>query len=159
MDLGMQSSSHASISKSSRGRILFLILSLLFWILPALAQTQNARKPPVLIKDTDIAEGIEHEEEAEPKELNPLLAKENLEIGDFYYKRKNYRAAIHRYLEALEYQPDLIKAFEALARAYEKNDEIDKAIDTYKDFLEKYPDSPKVSDFRSKLANLEKESN
>lgn len=158
MDLEMQSSSHTNISKSSRGRTLFWILPLLFWILPAPAQTQNARKPPVLIDDTHIAEGIEYEEEEKPKELNPALAKENLEIGNFYYKRKNYKAAIHRYQEALEYQPDLIKAFEALARAYEKNDEIDKAIDTYKDFLDKYPDSPKVSDFRSELAKLENKS-
>jgi tetratricopeptide (TPR) repeat protein len=159
MDLGMQRTSHADISKSTRGRSLLLILPMLCWILPAPAQAQNVRKPPVLIKDTDIAEGIEHEEEAKPKELNPVLAKENLEIGNFYFKRKNYRAAIQRYLEAIEYQPDMIKAFEALARAYEKNDEVDKAMDTYRNFLEKYPDSPKVSDFRSKLAKLEKKSN
>ncbi len=155
----MQSSSHPGIRKSSRSRILFLILSSLFWMLPVLAQSQNARKPPVLIKDTDIAEGTEYEEEEKPKEVNPIRAKENLEVGNFYYKRKNYEAAIHRYLEALQYQPDLIKAFEALALAYEKNDEIDKAIDTYKDFLEKYPDSSQVSDFRSKLDKLEKKLN
>ncbi len=155
----MQSSSHTDIRKSFPGRTLFLILPLLFWMLPTLAQSQNTRKPPVLINDTDIAEGIEYEEEERPKELNPMLAKENLEIGNFYYKRKNYGAAIQRYLEALEYQPDLVKAFEALARAYEKNDEIEKAINTYKDFLERYPDSPKVSDFHSKLTKLEKKSN
>jgi tetratricopeptide (TPR) repeat protein len=127
-------------------------------MLPIFAQSQDSRKPPVLIRDTDTAEGIEYKEEAEPKELNPMLAEESVEIGDFYYKRKNYRAAIQRYIEALEYQPDLIKAFEALARAYEENEELDKAINTYRDFLEKYPDSPKSSDFRSKLSRLEKKS-
>ena len=157
MDLEMQNSSRRADKKVSRSRALFLILPLLL-MLPIFAQSQTSPKP-VLIIDTDTAEGIESEEEAEPKEPNPMLAEENLEIGNFYYKRKNYKAAIQRYLEALEYQPNLIKAFEALARAYEKNDEIDKAINTYKDFLEKYPDSPKSSDFRSKLSKLENKTN
>jgi tetratricopeptide (TPR) repeat protein len=154
----MQNSPHPGIEKSSRSRILWFILFLLVWMLPLRAQSQDTRKPPVLIRDTDTAEGIENKEEPVPKEPNPMLAEENLEIGNFYYKRKNYKAAIQRYIEALEYQPNLIKAFEALAKAYEKNDQFDKAIDTYKDFLEKYPDSPKASDFRDKLAELEKKS-
>ena len=153
----MQNSSHPNIEKNYRSRTLWLVLPLLIWVFPILAQPQNSRKP-VLIRDTAAAEGIEYEEVTEPKELNPALAEENLEIGNFYYKRKNYQAAIDRYMEALEYQPNLIKAFEALARAYEKNDELDKAINTYKDFLEKYPDSPKCSDFRLKLSKLENKS-
>ncbi len=159
MDYKMQNSSHPDIKKTSRIRTLLMILSLLLWMLPILAQSQDVRKPPVLIRDTDAAEGIAYEEETEVKELNPMLAEENLEIGNFYYKRKNYEAAIQRYLEALEYQPNMIKAFEALARAYEKNDELDKAINTYRDFLEKYPDSPKYADFRSRLSKLEEKSN
>jgi len=158
MDLEMNNFFHPAIKKSSRSRHLWLIVPLLFWMFPITAQSQNSRKP-VLIIDTDTAENMDHEEEAAPKELSPALAEDNLEIGNFYYKRKNYKAAIQRYHEALEYQPDLIKAFEALARAYEKNDDLDNAINTYKDFLEKYPDSPKSSDFRSKLSKLEKESN
>ena len=158
MNLEIKNYSDTSIKTSTRSRALWLILPLLIWILPSLAQSQNSRKP-TLIRDTAAAEGIEYEEETGPKEPNPMLAEENLEIGNFYYKRKNYEAAIDRYIEALEYQPDLIKAFEALARAYEKNDELDKAINTYKDFLEKYPDSPKCSDFRLELSKLENKSN
>lgn len=154
----MQNSSQPGIKILSRYRALWIIVLLLIWILPILVQAQNTRKP-VLIIDTDAAEGTEYEEGAAPKEPNPMLAEENLEIGNFYYKRKNYIAAIQRYIEALEYQPNLIKAFEALARAYEKNDELDKAINTYRDFLEKYPDSPKCSDFRDKLSKLEEKSN
>jgi tetratricopeptide (TPR) repeat protein len=154
----MQNSSNPLIKKSTRSRTLWFVLFLLIWALPAGAQSQKSRKPPSLIIDTDVAEGTDQQEAAEPKEPNPMLAEENLEIGDFYYKRKNYKAAIQRYIEALEYQPDLIKAFEALARAYEKNDEFDKAINTCKDFLEKYPDSPKATDFRDKLSELEEKS-
>jgi hypothetical protein len=54
---------------------------------------------------------------------------------------------------------DLIPAYEGLARAYEKNGDILKAINAYKGFLEKNPDSPKASDFRTKIAKLERKSN
>ena len=154
----MKISSYPGIQKPSRGQILWRTLFLSVCVLPILAQSQDVRKPPVLIRDTDTAEGMENQEEPGPREPNPMLAEENLEIGDFYYKRKNYKAAIQRYIEALEYQPNLIKAFEALAKAYEKNDEFDKAINTYRDFLDKYPDSPKASDFRDRLSELEKKS-
>lgn len=135
-----------------------VVLLLFFVTLPSTAGAQESRKPR-LIRDTATAEGREDAEEKEPKEFNPLLSKRSVEIGNFYFKRKNYNAAIQRYIEALEYEPGSIKAYEALARAYEKNDEIDKAMDTYEEFIEKYPDSPKISDFRSKLSDLQNKSN
>jgi tetratricopeptide (TPR) repeat protein len=131
-----------------------LALFLSFWVIAGIAQTQGSR-PPALIRDTATAEGKESTDEAGPKELNPLLAEENLNIGNFYYKKRNYPAAIQRYREALEYKPDFIRAYESLAQAYEKNKELDKAMNTYKDFIEKYPESPKSRDFRARLSKLE----
>ena len=162
MDLKMQSSSNPAVKKTSRSLPVWLILALLLWMLPVFAQSRNSRtqdsRKPGLIRDTGVAEGNDTKQEEEPKEPNPMLAEKNVKIGDFYYKKKNYKAAIQRYLEALEYQPNLTEAYEALAQAYEKNDQMDKAMDTYKDFLKKYPDSPKSSDIRSKLSKLEKKS-
>lgn len=141
-----------------RARRSSVAIFLLFFALLALEvfAQHGASKKPVLIRDTGASESQE-EAEAEPaKEPNPLLAEQNLSIGNFYLKRRNYIAAIQRFLEALEYQPDSIPAMEALAKAYEKNGEINKAIGTYRDFLEKYPDSPKSSEFHARLAKLEK---
>lgn len=121
------------------------------------SQSGPSRKP-VLIRDTAAAEE-KKESEAEPaKEYNPMLADQNISIGNFYLKRKNYSAAIQRFLSALEYQPDSLPAWEALARAYEKSGDRAKAIQTYRDFIEKNPDSPKSAQFRAKLAKLEKKS-
>jgi tetratricopeptide (TPR) repeat protein len=126
------------------------------WLaLPAFAQSGSNRKP-ALIRDTDTAEGKESSDAQPTKELNPLLAEQNINIGNFYLKKKNYGAAIRRYLDALEYQPDSIRAYEALTRAYEKNGEITKAILAYKEFIENNPDSPKSPEFRIKIAKLEK---
>jgi tetratricopeptide (TPR) repeat protein len=139
--------------------ILLICIALLLesLTLPVCAQSSKSRKPE-LIRDTDAAEGKEAVEAPKAKEQNPALAKQNINIGNFYLKQKNYAAAIERYLEAIEYQSSSIRAYEALARAYEKNGEITKAISTYKTLLDKNPDSPGSSDFRVRLSKLEKKS-
>jgi len=121
--------------------------------------TQSRPSKPTLIRDTATAEGKE-EADAKEKEkvLSPLEAEKNLKVGDFYFKKKNYSAAIQRYLQALQHQPNLIRAYESLGKAYEKNGEHSKALNVYKDFLQKYPDSPKAPDFQSRISDLEKKS-
>jgi tetratricopeptide (TPR) repeat protein len=133
---------------------LFACLFTVHEILPALAQT-SARKPS-LIRDTGVAEGKEDPEASKAKVYNPMEAERSVKIGEYYFKRKNYDAAIARYLEALEYQPNRIEAFEALGRAYEKKGDLAKALALYKDFVDKYPSSPKAADFQSRITRLEK---
>jgi outer membrane protein assembly factor BamD (BamD/ComL family) len=142
--------------KSIRTHLISLVLFLL-GTFSAFGQSNSSRKPEI-IRDTDTAEGKDNLEVAKPKEPNPLLSEQNINIGNFYLKRKNYDAAIQRYLEAIEYQPDSAKAYAALAQAYEENGESSKAIGACKDFLEKYPNSSKSEEFRKKLAKLEKKS-
>jgi pentatricopeptide repeat protein len=119
----------------------------------------HPQRRPELIRDTDAAEGKAEEEEPEvekPKELDPLRASQNLKIGNYYFKRKNYDAAIQRYQDAIGYQPDLTDAYEALARAYERNGNLSKAIDVFKEFIRKHPDSPKVTEFQARADKLAK---
>ena len=114
---------------------------------PVLSQTRK----PVLIRDTDKAEGKEEPDDVKPKEHSPLLAEKSFNVGNFYFKRKNYLGAIERYLEALEYQPELKKAYEALDRAFAK------AIQEDQDYIKKNPEAPDISERREKLARLEKQ--
>ena len=123
-------------------------------VVPAQDISKTARKP-VLIIDTDIAE--EREPAPEPaKEPNPARSKENLNIGNTYFKRRNYSAAISRYIEAIAWQENSIPAHEALARAYEKNGDFARAIQVLENVIEKNPDSPKNKGFQAKIAGLRK---
>jgi tetratricopeptide (TPR) repeat protein len=128
---------------------------LLLWS-PASNVYSQAPREPKLIRDTDVAEGVEKADAAAPKEPNPKLAEQNVNIGNYYLKMKNYAAAAQRFLEAIEYKSDFIPAYDGLVRSYEKDGDIPKAIAACKTFLEKNPGSPKASDFRSRLAKLEK---
>ena len=121
-------------------------------LVPAQDVPQAARKP-VLIRDTDIADGKESEPEP-PKEPNPAKSKENLNIGNQYLKKRNYSAAISRYIEAIAWLENSIPAYEALARAYEKNGDITKAIQTLEAVIEKNPDSAKNKGFQAKITGL-----
>lgn len=137
------------------------MLACLLLVLPALAgagfiQQAPPKKPPGLIRDTGVAEGKTEAEAVIKKEYNPLLAGQNLKIGNFYFKKGNYDAAIPRFQDAIEYQPSLVAAYDALGRAYEKKGDKAKAVAVYNDFLTKYPDASKASDFKSRAARLEK---
>ena len=76
----------------------------------AAAQSPPHTRKPALIRDTEKAEEKDEADADQPKELNPLLSEQNLKIGDFYYKKKNYVAAIQRYKDSIEYQPDNTEA-------------------------------------------------
>jgi tetratricopeptide (TPR) repeat protein len=123
-------------------------------LLPAAPQSRSQK--PALIRDTDKAEGKDEEEAAKEKPFNPLEADRCLKVGDYYFKRKNYDAAIQRYMEALEYQPNRFDAYEALGRAYEKQGAREKALRVYQDFLQKYPESPRAKEFKEKADRLQK---
>jgi tetratricopeptide (TPR) repeat protein len=140
---------------------IFLRLGLLILLsagmLSVPASAQNSHKP-ALKRDTAIADGKEETESAPVREHNPKLAVQNINIGNQYFKNENYAAAISRYLEALEYNPDSIPAYAALVKAYEKNGDIAKAVQTLKTLIEKHPEASKAADYRVHLAQLEKKS-
>ena len=143
------------------GKFRPLLSVLLAALLPAPSSVHflpgQSRSPkPVLIRDTEKAEEKEEAEPGKAKEINPALAKENLKIGDFYLKRKNYNAALERYRDAVEYEPSLLNAYEALVRVYEKLGESSKAAEAYREFIRRNPDSTKIPEINSRIAKLEK---
>ena len=114
--------------------------------LPAFSQT----KRPVLIRDTDKAEGKDEPEASKPKEYDPVLAEKSFSVGNFYYKQKNYDAAVDRYVEALEYAPGLTKVRDALERA------CGKALEQHRNYIRNNPKALDLDQHRDKVAKLEK---
>lgn len=89
---------------------------------------------------------------------NPMKAMKAIEVGDFYYKEKNYKAAISRYREALEYKPNDAVATLHLANAYEKAGEADAARDMYDNYLKTLPNGPGAPEAKAALKRLAKSS-
>ena len=75
---------------------------------------------------------------------NPHKAAKDIEVGDFYFKRKNYRAAEDRYREALFYKDNDAVATFRLAQCLEKMDQPDEARKEYENYLKILPHGPQA---------------
>jgi tetratricopeptide (TPR) repeat protein len=75
----------------------------------------------------------------ELKPWNPHRASKNIEVGDYYFKRKNYAAAESRYREALAYKPnDALGSFR-LGQVLDKTGRGDEALPYYAAYLKVLP--------------------
>jgi tetratricopeptide (TPR) repeat protein len=85
---------------------------------------------------------------------DPHKAAKDVEVGDFYYKRKNYRAALERYKEALVYKPNDALATYRLAECQDKTGNGSEAITHYQDYLKILPHGPFALDAQKALDRL-----
>ena len=117
-------------------------------------QTQIDLSPPV--NDAATHPNSEIPDVTEMHTWNPHKAQKDIEVGEFYLKRKNYRAAEDRFREALEYKPGDAIATYRLAEALDGLGQYPEAIKNYQEYL-KIPSSDKfASDAKKALARLEK---
>jgi tetratricopeptide (TPR) repeat protein len=85
---------------------------------------------------------------------NPHKAEKDVEVGDFYFKRKNYRAALDRYREALYYKYDDAVAMFRLGVCQEKVGEGEEARKAYQSYLKILPQGPFAAEARHGLERL-----
>ena len=107
-------------------------------------------KAPVLIRD-------EIDKPKAPATPDPAKADEEIKVGDFYFKRDNYRAAIGRYREALWHRPDSPLIYEKLIRAYEKNKEEVNARKLMQEYVEKFPSGKKTVEYARMLGRSQEQ--
>ncbi|HEY6180827.1 MAG TPA: tetratricopeptide repeat protein, partial [Terriglobales bacterium] len=85
------------------------------------------------------ANSNENADVQEMRPWDPHRAAKDIEVGDYYFKRKNYRAALGRYQEALEYKPNDAQANFQLAQCYEKLNDPDQAAKHFQEYLKILP--------------------
>ena len=85
---------------------------------------------------------------------DPHKALKDVEVGDFYFKRKNYHAALERYKEALYYKDNDAVATFRLAQCQEKLGEPEDAFGNYAGYLKILPDGPFAGEARKAITRL-----
>jgi tetratricopeptide (TPR) repeat protein len=85
---------------------------------------------------------------------NPYRAMKDDEVGDFYFKRKNYRAALARYQDALLWKEKDAVANFRIAQCYEKLDEPEQAFTHYQEYLKILPEGPLAKEAQKALQKL-----
>ncbi|HEY3972856.1 MAG TPA: tetratricopeptide repeat protein [Candidatus Sulfotelmatobacter sp.] len=105
-----------------------------------------------ILMDAESAPGNGNVGEFHP--WNPHKAAKDIEVGDFYFKRKNYRAAEDRYREALLYKENDAVATIRLAVCLEKLDQNDEARKLYESYLKILPHGPQSEEAQKALRRL-----
>jgi tetratricopeptide (TPR) repeat protein len=85
---------------------------------------------------------------------DPHRAAKDIEVGDFYFKKRNYRAALDRYTEALFYKSGDAVANFRMAQAFEKLSLPDDAVEHYEAYLKVLPNGPLSQEAKKALGKL-----
>ena len=104
--------------------------------------------------------GDDDDEPSDVQEFHPWdphKAAKDVEVGDFYFKRKNYRGAEDRYREALLYKPNDVFAMFGLARTLEKLGAYDEARANYEGYLKVLPGGPLAEEVHKGLDRIKKQ--
>jgi tetratricopeptide (TPR) repeat protein len=85
---------------------------------------------------------------------DPHKAAKDVEVGDYYFKRKNYKAAIERYKHALIYKQDDAIATYRLAVSLDKTGNSSEAVTYYQGYLKILPHGPYAADAQKAISRL-----
>jgi tetratricopeptide (TPR) repeat protein len=85
---------------------------------------------------------------------DPHRASKDIEVGDFYFKKKNYGAALERYREALHYKPNDAFTNLRMAQALEKLGRLDEAAECYREYLRILPNGPQAEEAKKALEKI-----
>lgn len=85
---------------------------------------------------------------------DPHRAAKDIEVGDFYFKKKNYRAALDRYKDALIYKPNDAVAQYRLAECLDKTGNGSEAVTHYQEYLKILPHGPFAVEAQKALERL-----
>ncbi len=87
-------------------------------------------------------------------------ASKSVEIGDFYLRRRKYKAALNRFQDALKTDPHYAPAYRELGKVYEKMGQWKKSLDAYQKYLDELPsakDAREAKEIHKAIARLRRE--
>jgi tetratricopeptide (TPR) repeat protein len=116
--------------------------------------SNDAKDHPNSTVPRDDADDNASADVAEFHTYDPHRAAKDIEVGDFYFKKKNYRAALERYREALFYKPKDAFANFRMAQALEKLAQLDEAAECYQEYLKILPNGPQAEEAKKALEKL-----
>jgi tetratricopeptide (TPR) repeat protein len=85
---------------------------------------------------------------------NPHRAAKDVEVGDYYFKRKNYKGAEDRYREALFYKENDAEATFHLAVCLQKMQRREEALAEYQSYLKILPEGPHAGEAHKEIERL-----
>lgn len=110
--------------------------------------------PPDGEADIDSSSEEDNTGVTEFKPWDPHRAMKDIEVGKYYAGEKNYKAAISRYREALEYKPRDGEATFLLAQTLEKIGQKEEALGLYDQYLKIMHNGPSAAEAQKAVDRL-----
>lgn len=102
-------------------------------------------------------EPASRETQVQDDSFDPVQAYNDMKIGDFYFKKGRYDAAIARYRDAARHRPGFAIPYLRIAKAYEKKHEPKGAIEAYEKYLEILPKGSDAPFAKKQIEKLKQE--
>lgn len=134
---------------------LAILVALFFIVSAADAQLKERSDAAPLVDETGGL--VDEDEDLLPTTtyaFNPIQAKKDLKIGDFYAKKGNDRAAAARYLEATRWNPQYADAYWKLAEARDELGQNPQALDAYRSYLALEPNGKQAKQAQVRVEQL-----
>jgi len=121
---------------------------------PPESKDPNPKTRDSKAQEPKVEEPPEEDESLAPKvySFNPLQAAKEVRIGDYYFKKKSYKAAALRYREAARWNANLAEAWLKLGETNEKLRDPVGAREAYAKYVELAPDAKEADSIRKKLS-------
>lgn len=123
---------------------------------PPKDDAKNHPNSKAAVADLDVADNPDTSGVQEFRPWNPLKSMKDIEVGDYYFKHKNYKAALDRYKEAIYYKDNDAVASFRLAVCEEKLGDKAEARKYYEQYLKILPEGPFAKDAHASLDRLAK---
>ena len=134
-----------------------LAIFIALFLIGGAASAQLKERPEAAPVTDETAGLVDEDEDLLPTTtyaFNPIQAKKDLKIGDFYAKKGNNRAAAGRYLEATRWNPQYAEAFWKLAEARDELGQHAHALDAYRSYLSLEPNGKQAKQAQARVAEL-----
>jgi tetratricopeptide (TPR) repeat protein len=127
----------------------------LLFVASVSGHTQSAPPKPPAAQPPATQAGDPPEEDAAfaPKTyvLNPMESDRNIRVGDFYWHKNDFRAALGRYRDATRYNPSSPEAFFKVGEAEQKLKHKDEAKVAFQKVIQLAPDSKLAGEAKKKI--------
>ena len=140
-----------------------IALSLLLLGGPPLLADEAPGAPEGFAERTEASpEFVDEDEDYAPRKqayaFNPVQARNELKVGNYYAKKGSHKAAAGRYLEATRWDANFGEAYWRLGMAREELGQAEEALEAYTNYLAIEPHGKKASQVRARAEKLRKSS-
>jgi tetratricopeptide (TPR) repeat protein len=127
-----------------RRRLLAFLIVACFWIFNS-SEFLQAQEP------------ASQETQVQDDSFDPVQSYNDMKVGDFYFKKGRYDAAIARYQDAARHRQGFAVPYLRIAKAYEKKHDPKGAIEAYEKYLEILPKGSDAPYAKKQIEKLKQE--